>query len=87
MAMIRSEFAAVDVEAEDTANGTRLKVEDLQSGRIVYFDALELETLAWLPYKEFEVFLDPSAYRWNDLEDDLDGMNLHESFGEERRTR
>lgn len=72
MTVIGSEFAVVNVEVDNEANGPRLKIKDLQSGRVAYFDALELETLAWLPDEELERFVNPSAHRWRDLEDDLE---------------
>jgi ketosteroid isomerase-like protein len=43
-----------------------LKLEDLKSGRVGFLDALELETLAWLPEGGLHPLLDPSAVRWRD---------------------
>jgi len=63
---VSSEFAAVDVGLDSSANGPRLRVEDLKSGHIGYLDALELETLAWLPDRALHGILDPSAVRWTE---------------------
>jgi ketosteroid isomerase-like protein len=49
-----------------SGNGPRLKLEDLKSGRIGFLDALELETLTWLPEGGLHPLLDPSAVRWRD---------------------
>jgi hypothetical protein len=66
MAEISSEFASVQVSIDDTANGTRLRIEDLKTGHVGYLDALELETLAWLPEGGLHKLLDPSLVRWRD---------------------
>ena len=67
--IIRSEFAAVEVEADyDEANGPRLKILDLQTGRTNYLDALELESLAWTSHEALEPLLNPSRSRWRDEE-------------------
>jgi ketosteroid isomerase-like protein len=54
------------VSVDRSANGPRLKLEDQKSGRVGYLDALELETLAWLPEGGLHPLLDPSAVRWRD---------------------
>jgi hypothetical protein len=64
--IISNEFAAVDVELDEGANGPRLKIEDLQTGARTFLDPLELQSLVWVPHKDFEPFLDPSAYRWRE---------------------
>lgn len=69
MTVVRNEFAVVDIAVDVTGLSPRLRVEDIQTGRVVYFDALELETLVWLPLSEIERLLDPSAYRWRNEED------------------
>ena len=48
------------------ANGTRLRLEDLRSGRVRCLDALELETIVWLRDEHLARLLDPSADRWRD---------------------
>ena len=42
---IRNEFARVEVELDETANGPRLRLRDLKTGRETFLDALELESL------------------------------------------
>jgi hypothetical protein len=64
--IIANEFAAVDVEIDTGANGPRLKIEDLETGAKTFLDPLELQSLVWVPHKDFEPFLDPSAYRWQE---------------------
>jgi ketosteroid isomerase-like protein len=63
---VKSEFAAVELELDQHANGPRLRIEDLKTGRVGYLDALELETLAWLPDGGLHPLLDPSALRFRD---------------------
>lgn len=64
--LVENEFAAVGVEVDDAANSSRLRLEDRRTGRIRYLDALELETLVWLPEGNLRQLLDPSADRWRD---------------------
>jgi ketosteroid isomerase-like protein len=54
------------VSIDRAANGPRLKIEDQKTGRVGFLDALELETLAWLPEGGLHPLLDPSAVRWRD---------------------
>lgn len=68
--MVASEFAEVDVSVDGTANGPRLRLRDRRTDRVRYLDALELETIVWLPPGRLERLLDPSAYRWSE---DYDG--------------
>ena len=64
--VVASEFAQVAVCLDQTANGTRLRLEDLRTGRVRYLDALELETIIWLPEGHLTRLLDPSADRWRE---------------------
>lgn len=66
MARVTSEFAAVEVEVDQHGNGPRLRIEDLKTGQVGFLDALELETLAWLPEGALHPLLDPSALRWRE---------------------
>ena len=43
--VLRNEFATVEVLLDETANGPRLLVRDLETGRQVHLDALEVESL------------------------------------------
>jgi hypothetical protein len=62
--VVESEFAQVSVNIDDEGNSPRLRLEDLRTGRVRYLDALELETIIWLPAGELAQLLDPSADRW-----------------------
>jgi len=62
--VVANEFASVAVSVDHAGNSPRLRVEDLRTGRVGYLDALELETLAWLPDGALHGLLDPSAVRW-----------------------
>jgi hypothetical protein len=62
---LRNEFAAVEVVLDEDGNGQRLRVTDLRTGRVAWFDALELEALAWVRHDEISQFLEP-ARRWSD---------------------
>ena len=61
---VANEFASVAVSVDRGGNGPRLRLEDQKTGRVGYLDALELETLAWLPDGALHGLLDPSAVRW-----------------------
>jgi hypothetical protein len=62
--VVENEFASVAVSVDQAGNSPRLRLEDLRTGRVGYLDALELETLAWLPDGALHCLLDPSAVRW-----------------------
>jgi hypothetical protein len=64
--IVENEFATVAVQVDQTANGPRLRLEDLRTGRVRFLDALELEALVWLPDGHLTQLLDPSADRWRD---------------------
>jgi hypothetical protein len=63
---VTSEFASVALTIDDDGNGPRLRIEDLRTGQVGFLDALELETLAWLPEGGLHKLLDPSLLRWRD---------------------
>ena len=63
---VSSEFASVALSIDHDANGPRLRIEDLRTGQVGFLDALELETLAWLPEGGLHKLLDPSLVRWRD---------------------
>jgi hypothetical protein len=63
---VSSEFASVALSINADGNGPRLQIEDLKTGQIGYLDALELETLAWLPEGALHGLLDPSFLRWRE---------------------
>jgi hypothetical protein len=62
--VVGSEFAVVSVRFDTGGNASRLRLEDLHSGRVRYLDALELETIIWLPEERLMGLLDPSHSRW-----------------------
>jgi hypothetical protein len=62
--IVDSEFASVSVHFDLEGNAPRLRLEDLRSGRVRYLDALELETIIWLPDERLTGLLDPSHSRW-----------------------
>jgi hypothetical protein len=62
--LVDSEFAQVSVNIDNEGNSPRLRLEDLRTGRVRYLDALELETIVWLPEGKMAQLLDPSADRW-----------------------
>jgi hypothetical protein len=65
-AVVASEFANVAIRLDEGANGNRLRLEDLRTGRVRFLDALELETIVWLRDDHLSALLDPSADRWRD---------------------
>jgi hypothetical protein len=62
--VIRSEFAQVSVTFDVDGNSARLRLKDLRTGRVRYLDALELETIVWLPHDHLTSLMDPSSTRW-----------------------
>jgi hypothetical protein len=62
--IVRNEFASVSVSLDTRGNSPRLRVEDLRTGRVRFLDALELETLIWLPDMSLTALMDPSHDRW-----------------------
>ena len=62
--LVASEFAQVSVNIDNAGNSPRLRLEDLRTGRVRYLDALELETIVWLPEGKMTQLLDPSSDRW-----------------------
>jgi hypothetical protein len=62
--VVESEFAQVSVNMDNEGNSPRLRLEDLRTGRVRFLDALELETVIWLPAGKLAQLLDPSADRW-----------------------
>jgi hypothetical protein len=64
-AIVRSEFAMVELAFVPGASGPLLQVTDASSGRSVRLDALELEGLCWLDCEQRRRLLDPES-RWTD---------------------
>jgi hypothetical protein len=74
---VGSEFAGVSVSIDYAGNGPRLRIEDLRTGHVGFLDALELETLAWLPEGGLNKLLDPSLHRWREPEPTHPTTELH----------
>jgi hypothetical protein len=62
---LSSEFGSVTVEVDQQANGPRLRIENVQNGRVVYLDPLEVASLTWLTHDRLGPFLDPSQTGWS----------------------
>jgi hypothetical protein len=65
---LKNEFAAVSVEQDNSGNGPRLKIRDSHTGKVVYLDPLELESLAWARHEDLANLVNPSLGRWSDGE-------------------
>jgi hypothetical protein len=57
---LTSEFAAIEIERDDSGNGPRLLIRDAGSGKSIYLDPLELWGLAWARHEDLIALLDPS---------------------------
>lgn len=55
--MLVNEFARVLIEYDDSANGCRLRIQSLRTGRTAHLDPLQLESLTWLTDQEFAKLL------------------------------
>ncbi len=64
--VVGSEYAQISVTFDAQGNGPRLRLEDLRTGRVRFLDALELETMVWLPESRLTALMDPSRDRWRD---------------------
>lgn len=56
---LRNEFATVEVSKDDSANGPRLLIRDLEDGKEIYLDLLEVESLTRLTHADFIDFVRP----------------------------
>ncbi|WP_035758492.1 hypothetical protein [Granulicoccus phenolivorans] len=64
--ILESEFASIRVEVDHRANGPRLRLTDLRSGRVAYLDPLQLETVLWFSDELWNRLLDPGSDRWRE---------------------
>jgi len=62
MVELVNEFAAVEIERDDTGNGPRLLIRNLLTGSFVYLDPHELAALTWIRHDDLKKFVDP-GYR------------------------
>lgn len=58
--VLASEFAAVEIECDESGNGPRLRIRDVRTGKSVFLDPLELAAIAWIRHEELLPFLDPA---------------------------
>jgi len=63
-AVLRNEFAAVRVSVDRDANGDRLRIEDLRSGRTFHLDPLELERLTTIRHEDLTYVVSPDRTEW-----------------------
>jgi hypothetical protein len=56
---LSNEFARVRVEVDRSANGDRLRIEDLRTGAVNYLDPLELEYLTTARHRELQPLTNP----------------------------
>ncbi len=56
---LANEFARVRVEKDVAANGPRLMIQDIKTGKQIFLDPLELESLAWAVHEDLAPLLDP----------------------------
>lgn len=57
---LRSEFAVVEVQHDVDANGDRLRITDLRSGRTLWLDPLELERLTAASHADLAYLVAPA---------------------------
>jgi hypothetical protein len=54
---VSNEFARVRLRADRNGNDLRLAIQSLRTGREVFLDALQLESLTWLDERAFTTLL------------------------------
>lgn len=59
--IFRNEFAIVRVRKDESANGVRLHIHDVASGKSIYLDPLELQALTRATHEFFTILVDPSS--------------------------
>ena len=59
--VLRNEFAAVMIGKNTEANGDRLEVNDLRTGRTFFLDPLELERLTSARHEDLAPIVAPRA--------------------------
>lgn len=62
--VLRSEFAVVRVAVDRSANGDRLRLEDLRSGRLFWLDPLEIERLTTIRHEDLTYVVTPARGEW-----------------------
>jgi len=56
---LKNEYASVKVTVDTQGKGTRLRVEDVSSGSVIYLDPIELQALAWATKEDLSTFTRP----------------------------
>ena len=59
--IFQSEFAMVEVSRDDSANGVRLLIRDVPTGRMIFLDPVELESLTRVDHSFFVPLVAPST--------------------------
>ena len=67
-----SEFAMVEIDRDESANGVRLHIRDLSTGNEIYLDPMELEALTRLSHHFFVPLVSPMSRERTPVDD----MNL-----------
>jgi hypothetical protein len=57
--VLRNEFASLEVDRDDSANGPRLHIRDLETGAETFLDLLEVESLTRLSHEDFVEWVRP----------------------------
>ena len=57
--LLRNEFGSVEVMKDESANGPRLLIRDLEDGSEIYLDILEVESLTRRTHADFVDFVRP----------------------------
>jgi hypothetical protein len=57
--VLRNEFGSVAVQKDESANGPRLLVQNLDEGTEIYLDLLEVESLTRFTHADFEQYVRP----------------------------
>lgn len=55
---VENEFASVIVKIDSSGNSDRLMIQDRRTGKRIYLDALQLESLTWQSDDIFRKFLE-----------------------------
>ena len=59
--IVRSEYGAVVISKDTTANGDRVRIEGLNTGAVLFLDPLELESIASVGPEVLALVVSPEA--------------------------
>ena len=68
--ILRSEFAHIRIELDESGNGPRLMVRDERGQRTIFLDPLELASLAWCQHEDLAPLLDPDLHPADEEDED-----------------